>query len=922
MSSSQAASSSSSSTKQSKPSQITTRLSSSLSSHFAMIELKQRILTSLSKLSDRDTHQIAVEDLEKIIQSLSSEGIPMLLNCLYDASNDPKPSVKKESLRFLAFLSTSHTDLTLPHLSKIISHIVRKLKDSDSGVRDACRDAIGVLSSQYLGGGNGGDNGNVGSLVSLFAKPLFEAMGEQNKVVQAGSSICMAKMVESAVNPPIVAFQKLCPKVCKYLNSQNFLARSALLPVVASLSQVGAIAPQNLPTFLQILHECLQSSDWGTRKAAAETLSALASYSKQLIADDTSSTISALDACRFDKVKPARDSINEALQLWKKIADKGGNEVSEGPNTVSHDGKVSQLAKSERIDSKVASPDDRRLESVKNAENTSTSDSLLKAKGSSITDKTVGILKKKALALSDKELNPEFFQKLAARGSDDLPVEVVVPRKCPNSSTPQGEDGSEANCRDDGSRSRNMNNESDAVHGSASVKYHNNERGADDITRDKWTEQRIFRGKDSKAKPFDVDDTGTGESSQRDSPSARSGFHKSDGHVEGSFMNNKGNWLAIQRQLSLLERQQTNLMNMLQDFMGGSHESMVTLENRVRGLERVVEDMARDLSVSSGRRGGNFMAGYEGSSSRSLGKYNTFSDYSTAKLGRGGEGRVPFMERYSSSEGTRGRDPLWRSDMSEAWDSYSYGPSRNGHMSSRRAVGVTPNDVRSPRSEHDDDQVGNRRGWDKGPGSIRFGEGPSARSVWQASKDEATLEAIRVAGEDNGTSRVVKRVAIPELTAEAMGDDNGGQDRGPIWDSWTNAMDALHVGDIDTAYAEVLSTGDELLVVKLMDRSGPVLDQLSNEVASDILHAIGQFLLEQNLFDIGISWIQQLVDLVVENGPDFLGIAIESKRVLLLNLHEASSTIDPPEDWEGATPDQLMLQLASAWGIDLRNFDK
>ncbi|KAG5139505.1 hypothetical protein JHK84_033273 [Glycine max] len=33
-------------------------------------------------------------------------------------------------------------------------------------------------------------------MVGLFVKPLFEAMGEQNKGVQAGAAVCMAKMVE------------------------------------------------------------------------------------------------------------------------------------------------------------------------------------------------------------------------------------------------------------------------------------------------------------------------------------------------------------------------------------------------------------------------------------------------------------------------------------------------------------------------------------------------------------------------------------------------------------------------------------------------------------------------------------------------------------------------------------------------------
>ncbi|GKA58405.1 microtubule-associated protein tortifolia1-like protein [Tanacetum coccineum] len=71
-----------------------------------------------------------------------------------------------------------------------------------------------------------------------------------------------------------------------------------------------------------------------------------------------------------------------------------------------------------------------------------------------------------------------------------------------------------------------------------------------------------------------------------------------------------------------------------QDFMGGSHNDMVTLENRVRSLERVIEDTARDLLLSSNnRRGGNYMMRFE-ESGRPLGKYNGFSDYPNLKLGR------------------------------------------------------------------------------------------------------------------------------------------------------------------------------------------------------------------------------------------------------------------------------------------------
>ncbi|CAI0437152.1 unnamed protein product [Linum tenue] len=959
--------------------------SSSLAAHMAMVELKQRILTSLSKLADRDTHQIALEDLYSINDTLSHEALPMLLNSLYDTLSEQstaKPSVKKESVNLLALVCLSHRELTLPHLAKIITHIVKRLKDSDSGVRDACRDAIGALSGLYLkgggegGGGEGNHGGGGGHVVGLFVRPLFEAMGEQNKVVQAGASSCMAKMIECAAGldnagsggAPVASFQKLCSRICKLLNGQNFQAKAALLGVVANLSQValkqqivtslskladndtyniaakdldslvqnlclsdlpvGAVAPQSLGPLLQSIHDCLSSTDWPTRKAGADALTALAVHSCSLVsAEVADSTFTALEACRFDKasfplifcsmlcinnclnIKPVRDSMNEALQLWKKIAGKGGDGVSDDQKASSAGGENQENAE---FTEKGPNARDRRVESSAidppNGSPLGTG-SAAKAQSGNMPDKAVVILKKRAPALTEKP-NPEFFNKLETRGDDELPVEVVVPRRCINSS--------------------NLNNEEEPVSNNAEQKGRSdpsaNSRSDEPYFNNRYrTNDRGIMGRDPKSRAFD-DERSDYNNRGETVGNRAAGLSKTDGQSEGSLANSRGNWLAIQRQLLQLERQQTHLMHMLQDFMGGSHDSMVTLENRVRGLERVVEDMARDLSMSSAaRRGGtNFSMAFEGSSSnRSLGKFNGFSDYSSVKY----NGRAPFEDRFVQSDvnssAARGRNPHWRADTSDTWDFPSYN-SRNGQVGSRRAPGGGGS-LGSPKSEHENDQVGSsRRGWDKGGGGpSRLGEGPSARSVWQASKDEATLKAIRVAGEDNGPLSRTARVAIPELTAEAMGDDNGvEQERDPVWTSWSNAMDALKVGDMDTAYAEVNSTGDDLLLVKIMDMTGPVVDQLTDETACDVFHAIAQFLLDHNLFDLCFSWIHQLVDIVMENGADVMGIPMDLKRELLLNLHEASTGIDLPEEWEGIGPDQLLLQLAAAWGIELQQFDK
>lgn len=190
---------------------------------------------------------------------------------------------------------------------------------------------------------------------------------------------------------------------------------------------------------------------------------------------------------------------------------------------------------------------------------------------------------------------------------------------------------------------------------------------------------------------------------------------------------------------------------------------MVTLENRVCGLERIVDGMARNLSVSLNTLRSSYTNAFHESSERPFGKYNGFSHYHT------------------------------------------HGP--NTQMGSRA--------------------INNRLLKRAGP--VRFVEGPSARRVWKVSKDDANLEAVR-----GGR-------ATPDISAQVLGNENIRQNH-----------------DINMAFGEVLSTGDDFSLVKLMDKTGPVIDLLSADVANEVLCAVAQFLLEPNLFDICLSWIQQV----------------------------------------------------------------
>jgi hypothetical protein len=176
-------------------------------------------------------------------------------------------------------------------------------------------------------------------------------------------------------------------------------------------------------------------------------------------------------------------------------------------------------------------------------------DSPSNMKGSSIAEKAAVLLKKRP-TLTDRELNPEFFQKLETRKTDDLAVEVVVPRKTLQSHL-RSEDDTEEDDDPVGPVDSNGSAEDEAnlTQMRASSNFQN--------IRDRWASQRGNSNKDAKSRTADVEDRG--EPSTKDSAAATMNIPG-----EGPSVNNKTNWLAIQRQLSHLEIQQTSLMNMLQ----------------------------------------------------------------------------------------------------------------------------------------------------------------------------------------------------------------------------------------------------------------------------------------------------------------------------------------------------------------------
>lgn len=208
-------------------------ISTRVNSQHVIFELKQRVVLALNKVSDRDTYDIGVEELGRIIENLSSDGISPFLSCILDTDSEQKVAVRKECIKLMGALTTFHCDLIGPHLSKMVGSIVKRLKDPDSVVRNACVEAMGILASKFST-----SNEPEGSFVVLV-RPLFEALGEQNKHVQFGSALCLSRVIDHTRDPPLPILQRMLIRTTKMLKNPHFMAKPAIIELNRSIIQVS-----------------------------------------------------------------------------------------------------------------------------------------------------------------------------------------------------------------------------------------------------------------------------------------------------------------------------------------------------------------------------------------------------------------------------------------------------------------------------------------------------------------------------------------------------------------------------------------------------------------------------------------------------------------------------------------------------------
>ncbi|XP_076907243.1 TORTIFOLIA1-like protein 5 [Bidens hawaiensis] len=483
-------------------------------------DLKHRVITCLNKLSDRDTLAVASLELESIAVTLNHESFAPFISYLSATTSSDKSPVRKQCVRILGFLSETHGNTLSPHITKMLSTVVRRLRDSDSAVRSACIAAVTSIASEITN-----------PSFSTISKPLIDAvMTEQDHNAQVGSGLCLSAAIEAAPDPEPAQLQKLLPRVLKLIKSDGFKAKPALLNVIGSIVGAGggnAFNRSSLGLVVNCLVEFLSSEDWAARKAAVEALGRLAVAEKVRLSPFRAAGLASLENRRFDKVKVVRESMNQTLELWKEIPGHQ-DEVPASPSL--NDSSSSKVA---------------------------------------------------VLETSPKETLSISKQSPAQRSSP--------------TTTPQSRSPPKSNYRKHSvSVARKMEYFDQETNAKVNA-YVPVSAASDTMDTDKniilETEKRVVSNKSrfgSRPVSF-VDD--------------ECELYKDGNPMEHVYENQREveDLSRIQKQLVQIENQQSNLLNLLQKSIGSSRNGMNSLETRVNGLERALDEMSYDLALSTGR---------------------------------------------------------------------------------------------------------------------------------------------------------------------------------------------------------------------------------------------------------------------------------------------------------------------------------
>ncbi|KAL9240905.1 hypothetical protein vseg_015071 [Gypsophila vaccaria] len=551
--------------------------------------LRITLQTALDNLSDRSTFPQSASHLTRLAATLPSHHLPTFLNSVFSSSvHSSSSSARAHCISLLSLLAGAHSpDALAPHLGRILGWLLARLREPESSaVRAACGPAAAALSA----------HGFAVVVESLVAFVSSEHYGG----AQIGGCVCLKAAVDSVDDKNVLLdggdeamLRKVLMRAMKLVKVEGFKAKAGMMGVMASVVGVNGGVIINgkyggggalVGNVVGVAVEMLSSEDWGARKGGAEVLQMVAdvvdvgyvSHVKKFV-------VSSLDTRRFDKVKATREIMNRAWEAWKAIPG-GLDEVlplSRSSSSISKDSG----------DGGGGAPRLQRRSSFAGSEAAKPKKTMTKSRSSLSTGRTSSIPPSMSTITQDnigREM-PQRKQTLS-KSRSSLSDDSTMPSLAEDSSvykrTPsETYDRNSPDCKVEV-----------AVSPASSVKFDSeDEIDSQDKTTEATASSSNRRSSFSKSSEQSMQETVEEDSDH--------GFDIEDRLREEAGLGtaDRAELSLIRNQLCQIERQQSDLLNLVQRFMGNSQNGIDSLKTRVSGLEKALDMISHDLAVQTGR---------------------------------------------------------------------------------------------------------------------------------------------------------------------------------------------------------------------------------------------------------------------------------------------------------------------------------
>ncbi|KAI3701753.1 hypothetical protein L6452_27071 [Arctium lappa] len=609
------------------------------------------------------------------------------------------------------------------------------------------------------------------------------------------------------------------------LNNPRCMVKPAIIELNRSIIQAGGASIQNtLTAAMTSIQEALKNSDWRTRKAASSALAEIASTNGLYFGSFKSSCIRSLELCRFDKVKPVRDTVLQTLQLWRSLKGTDASQLPKGSFTKG--GDYSDILRA-------------RESTVKNT---------------SVHREPV----EKRVPLSVRKNGHSYVGSPQHSNANDWNIEVSVPntRNISLAYAPDEESGGNSVTKTSERTRSDITSTQDIGFEYVPMDDKLEFSSASNIETEKFEAKLVTTTENCQLKGKLVNSLGVNQFQldKEISTEERRYFAKIEDCrsldstvTESSSETHHGCCMQTAKEIAFfreklidIENKQSNLLDLLQVFTTKTADSLSITQLKVSSLEHVVDRMAQNF-VRGGRR------------SESTANFLTKSSTTAPRLST----CTPSL----SVDIRNRKSPLQPAKQSDASDECIFGRGKSGNYANQCA------------------------------------------DSWmdRTSRNHASLNR--------------NRDAVFSL-------DNGRCNDLQVKNSlWKVIKGHLSQGDIEPAYVDALNSGDAVVLVELLDKTGPVLERLSHRTANVIVSTLASFLSEQQFMNSIIPWLQQVVDLGSVHGPNHLVLTAKTRREFLCAIEEAVN-MEFPNATARRSITQLVTKLHQFWGKEASSFTR